>query len=299
MPTQAVEITPESVKGIYHLGIPERGQKQVEIVYGDIKGKMVIAVAPCERCPPAVYSYLKRESRILDIPVFTTNGLYLFQYDNDSFVIVQPDSALGTKAWSKIDHANIYSKNIATAKSVSRRQIESFATNLSKKVIGQDIGKMQHATGIYHLAMPVVHIGNAESQYTIELVSNGKKEVNIVPCSKCTVHRYQYLTEESDIVGIAIYRYASGDYLFDIEDGVLVHVFANAGGLGKIEWGENSQYNVFSNNPMYIRHLVASAEKQILIYKMIKGYFSAIKEALDKHSKEAEQETQEGDVPTE
>ena len=296
---QATEITPESVKGIYHLGIPERGQQQVEIAYGDMKGKTVIAVAPCERCPPAVYSYLKRESRILDIPVFTTNGLYLFQYDNDSFVIVQPDSALGSKTWSKIDHANIYSKNIATAKSVSRDQIESFVTSLSKKVMGQDIGSMQHATGVYYLAMPVVHIGNAESQYNIELITSGEKEINIVPCSKCAVHRYQYLPKESAIADIAIYRYASGDYLFDIEGGVLVHVFANAEGLGKIEWGENSQYNVFSNNQAYIRHMVASAEKQTSIYKIIKGYFSAIKEAFDKRSKEAEQETQEAEVPTE
>ena len=296
---QAAKITPESVKGIYHLGTPERGQKQVEIAYGDMKGKTVIAVAPCERCPPAMYSYLKKESRILNIPVFTTSGLYLFQYDNDSFVVVQPDSALGSKTWSKIDHANIYSKNIATAKSVSRHQIESFVISLSKKVIGQDIGKMQHATGIYYLAMPVVHIGNAESQYNIELVTSGEKEVNIVPCSKCAVHRYQYLPKESAIADIEIYRYASGDYLFDIEDGVLVHVFANAEGLGKIEWDENSQYNVFSNNRAYIRHMVESAEKQTSIYKVIKGCFSAIKEAFDNRSKEAEQETQEGDVPTE
>ena len=84
-----------------------------------------------------------------------------------------------------------------------------------------------------------------------------------------------------------------------MEDGVLVHVFANAEGLGKIEWGENSQYNVFSSNQAYIRHMVANAEKQTLIYKMIKGYFSAIKEVFDKPSKEAEQKTQEADVPTE
>jgi len=299
MALQAAEITPESVKGIYHLGIPERGQHQVEIAYGDMKGKNVIAIAPCERCPPAVYSYLKKKSRILDVPVFTTSGLYLFQYDNESFVIVQPDSILGKKPWSKIGHANIYSKNIATAKSVSRLQIESFVTNLSKKVMGENIGKMKHATGTYYLAIPVVHIGNAESQYIIELITSGEKEINIIPCSKCAVHRYQYLPKESDIAGITIYRYASGDYLFDIEDGVLVHVFANAEGLGKIEWGENSHYNVFSNNPTYIRHMVTSAEKQTFIYNMIKGYFSTIKVEFDKLAKKVTQKTQEEQESTE
>ena len=171
--SQAAGLTPEAVKGVYHLGIPERGQQQVEIAYGDMKGKTVIAVAPCKRCPPAVYSYLKKESRILGIPVFTTNGLYLFQYDDNSFVVVQPDVALGEKTWLKISHANIYSKNEAKAKPLSRKQIEQFAIKSSYKVMGKGLGKMQHKTGIYYLAMPVVHIGNARSEeHTSELQSH-------------------------------------------------------------------------------------------------------------------------------
>jgi len=294
--SQAAELTPESVKGVYHLAIPERGQQQVEIAYGEMKGNTVIAVAPCKRCPPAVYSYLKKESGILNIPVFTTNGLYLFQYNDNSFAVVQPDATLGEKAWSKISHANIYSKNEATAKSTSRTQIEQFAIKISNKVMGEDLGEMQHKTGIYYLAMPVVHIGNAESQYTIELLNEGHegaKEINITPCSKCSIHNYQHLPEESAITGVDVYRYASSDYLFNIEEGIFVHVFANANGLGKMEWGKKNHFNVFSNNHAYIRHLLTSAKKQSLIDGMLREYFSVTKAEFDKPSEEAQQEKQE------
>ncbi len=290
--SQAKELTPESVKGIYHLGVPERGQQQVEIVYGDMKGKAVIAVAPCERCPPAVYSYLKKESGILGIPAFTTNGLYLFQYNDNSFVVAQPDVTLGERAWSKFKHTNIYSKDKATANSLSRSQIAQFAINISNRVMGENLGKMEHKTGIYYLAMPVVHIGNAISQYNIELLFDDRKEINITPCAKCSIHRYQHLSEESVTTGVDVYRYASGDYLFNIQEGVLVHVFANSSGLGKIEWGKKNHFNVFSNNQTYIRHLLTSAKKQTLIDKKLKGYFSAAKAKFNQPPKEAEQAIQ-------
>lgn len=288
--SHANKLTPESVMGTYHLGIPERGQQQVDITYGDMKGKTVIAVAPCVRCPPAIYSYLKKESNILNIPVFTTNGLYLIQYNNDSFVVVQPDSILGEKAWSIISHLNIYSKNETTASTLSRTKIEQFAIKISHKVLGEDLGEMQHKTGIYNLARPIVHIGNAESQYNIEWINGDNKEINITPCSKCSIHQYQHLTKESAITGVGVYHDRSGYYLFDIEPGILVHAFSNASGLGNSEWGEKSHFNVFSNNPAYIRFLLTSVDKQALIHKQLKGYFSAVKAAFDKSDTHIQQE---------
>ena len=103
----AGELTAESVKGVYHLGIPERGQSKVNIGFGKMGNKTVIAVAACKKCPPAIYTYLKEESKTLGTPVFTTSGLYLFLYNDDSFILVQPDAVLGRKAWTKIGHSNI------------------------------------------------------------------------------------------------------------------------------------------------------------------------------------------------
>ncbi len=287
MTPEATELTPESVKGAYHLGIPERGQHLVELAYGDIKGKNVIAVAPCKRCPPTVYSYLKKESDILNTSIFTTSGMYLIQYNSNSFIVVQPDAILGKKAWEKFSHTNIYSKNEVTSKSFSRKKIEQFAMKISNRAMGQDLGKMQHKTGTYYLAIPVVHIGNAESQYSIELLNENNKEINITPCPKCFIHNYQHLQEESSIIGVDVYHDGSGDYLFDIDEGILVHVFSNASGLGKVEWGEKNRFNVFSNNQTYIRYLLTNAGRQSLIDNRLKKYFSATKAKFDNRIEDA------------
>jgi len=286
----AAPLTPESVKGIYHLGTPERGQSKVEMAYGDMRGTTVIAVAACPRCPPAVYSYLKEESSTLGVPVFTTSGLYLFQYNSDSFVIVQPDAVLGRQAWSKIGHANIYSKNASTAKSTPRAQIETFVVNLSKKIMNQETGKMAHGAGTYYLAMPVNHSGKPQTSYELSFTTEGRKQITIKPCDRCSSNQYKHLPEESAIAGVDVYRYASSDYLFDLKDGVLIHTFANASGLGKVLWGKNSHYNVYSNNQAYIRQILASKEKQGIIDSMMTEYFSTIKTEFEKRAEEARQE---------
>ena len=288
--SHATSLTPESVKGIYHLGTPERGQSKVEMAYGDMRGTTVIAVAACPRCPPAVYSYLTEESDTLGVPVFTTSGLYLFQYNTDSFVIVQPDAVLGRKIWSKIGHANIYSKNANTAKATSREQIEEFVVSLSNKIMSQETGKMAHGAGTYYLAMPVSHSGRPQTTYDISFISDEKKQIAIKPCDKCSPNQYEHLPEESAIAGVDVYRYASSNYLFDLKDGVLLSTFSNASGLGKTLWGKNSHYNVFSNNQAYIRQILASKEKQTLIDTMMSEYFSTIKIEFEKRAEEARQE---------
>ena len=50
LPTHAAELTAESVKGIYHLGTPERGKSKVNIGFGTMGNKTVIAVAACKQC---------------------------------------------------------------------------------------------------------------------------------------------------------------------------------------------------------------------------------------------------------
>ena len=105
-----------------------------------------------------------------------TAGLYVFQYDNESFVIVQPDGMLGRKVWTKIGHANIYSKNPAKAKSVSRADIEKFAIDLSNKIMNQEVGEMAHSGGEYFLAVPQKHGGKIQSSYSIEFNEKNFRE---------------------------------------------------------------------------------------------------------------------------
>lgn len=285
----AAELTAESVKGVYHLGTPERGQKKVMMGYGDMNGTTVIAVAACKKCPPAVYSYMSEESKTLGVPVFTTAGLYLIQYDDESFVIIQPDGALGRQVWSKIGHANVYSKNQNTAKTLARDSIEKFAINLSSKIMNQETGQMAHDSGTYHLAAPVAHQGRSQSTYEIEFIAAGKKQINITTCKNCPANQYKHLPNESAIAGVDIYRHATSYYLFDLKDGVLLSAFSNAAGLGKVLWKEHDNYNVYSNNKSYIRQILTSKEKQNLINEMLAGYFSGIKTEFEKRAKEEQQ----------
>ncbi|MCW9000710.1 MAG: hypothetical protein OQK04_18510, partial [Kangiellaceae bacterium] len=236
----AGELSRDKIKGSYHLGTPERGKIQVEMDFGNMGNKVVLAVG-CKGCPTATYSFLKEESSTLGVATFFNSiGLYVFQYDDESWVVVQPDGQLGRKIWSKIGHANVYSKSPAKAKSISRSQIEKFAIGLSSKIMNQEVGKMDHAGGTYHLAVPVKHLGRAQSSYQIAFKAEGKKRIDITPCEKCGTDKYEHLPQESNIAGIDIYRHATSYYLFDLKDGVLISTFANASGLGKTLWGKNS-----------------------------------------------------------
>lgn len=285
----AGELSRDKIKGSYHLGTPERGKTQVEMDFGNLGNKIVLAVG-CKGCPTATYSFLKEESSTLGVATFFNSiGLYVFQYDDESWVVVQPDGQLGRKVWSKIGHANIYSKDPLKAKSVSRTKIENFALDLSAKIMNQEVGKMSHAGGTYYLAMPVEHMGSAQQSYQITFKTDGKKQIDIKPCQKCGTDKYEYLPQESNIAGIDIYRHATSYYLFDLKDGVLISTFANASGLGKILWGKNNHYNVLSNNKAYVRQILTSKEKQNTIDKMMTEYFAAVKTELERLAEEKRQ----------
>ncbi len=280
----------DEVNGVYHLGTPERGAQKVMLQYGELNGKKVIAVAACKGCPPAVYSYQEEPSKELNTPVFMTAGLYLLPYNKDSFIIVQPDGLLGRKVWNKIGHANIYSKSPKIANSTQRPQIEQFAIALSKKIMSQEVGEIAHSSGTYYLAVPQNHLGKATSTYQIELITEPKKQINITPCERCTTNQFKHLSQESGIVGVDIYRHASSYYLFDLKDGVLIYTFANAGGLGKVEWGKSNQYNVYSNNQNYIRQILQSKQKQNIIDKLMAEYFKKIKQEFERMADEKNQQ---------
>ncbi|MEE4246856.1 MAG: hypothetical protein V2I33_15700 [Kangiellaceae bacterium] len=284
--SSAGQLSREAIKGIYFLGTAERGKTQLEMDFGQVGNKVVLA-AGCKGCATATYDFLKEESSTLGVATFfNAFGLYVFQYDDNSFIVVQPDGQLGRQVWKKIGHANIYSKDPNKAKSVSRADIEKFALDLSNKIMNQEVGAMSHQGGTYHLAVPVKHSGRAQSEYQITFNKEGKKSIIIKPCAKCSDDEYQYLPQESNIAGVDIYRHATSYYLFDLQDGVLITTFANAAGLGKREWGKSSSYNVLSNNKAYIRQILASKKKQNTIDKLMAGYFSTIKTELERRAEE-------------
>lgn len=296
----SAELNQQAVNGVYQLGVAERGQKKLMIQYGELNGNKVIAIAACQGCPPAIYSYQQEPSETLNTPIFMTAGLYLIRYDDNSFILVQPDKELGRAAWTQIGHANIYSKNAATATAITRAEIESFAIDLSEKIMNQEVGKLSHATGTYHLAATETHLGRPQRTYEITFQSEGKKSIDIKPCDSCGLERYELLPNESSIIGVDVYRHSTSDYLFDIKDGVLIYTFVNAGGLGRDDWSKHSTFNLYSNNQAYVRQLLASQEKQHNIDTAMAGYFKAIKDAFIRQAEEQQKAaTEQRDLPAE
>lgn len=286
----ARELTEESVNGSYHLGTAERGKNQVLMQIGKLANKTVIAVAGCKQCPPAVYTLQQEPSKTLGIAIFMTSGLYLIPYGEDSFILVQPDAVLGRKVWTKIAHANIYSKSKDTASNTKRADIERFAIDLSNKIMNQEVGEMVHSAGQYFLAMPQKHAGKSQSSYEINFMTSGKKSIVIKPCEGCSESEYQHLPEESGVIGVDVYRNASSYYLFDLKDGVLIYTFANASGFGKTLWTKHSQYNVYSNNQAYIRQILTSKDKQNTIDGLMNRYFKEVKDYFELKAKQERQQ---------
>ncbi len=273
----AIEVSKETVNGEYHLAVPERGNSKVLMQYGKLGNKTVIAVAACQSCPPAVYSLQQEPSQTLATPVFMTAGLYLIPYDEQSFVLVQPDGLLGQKVWTKLGHVNLYSRSQETAASFDRRQIEKFAIGLSSKIMNQAVGEMNHSSGEYFLAVPQNHGGKRQQSYQISFNQAEPKSIQLKPCDRCPTQKYKLLPEESGVIGVDVYRHASSYYLFDLKDGVLIYTFANASGFGRTEWKSHSKYNVYSNNRAYIRQILQSKEKQQLIDETMQSYFAKTK----------------------
>jgi len=273
----ALELTEASVNGEYYLGVPERGKSKVLMQYGQLGNKTVIAVAACQSCPPAVYSFQEEPSKTLGTPVFMTSGLYLIPLNENSFVLVQPDGLLGRKVWSKIGHANLYTRDQQAAANFDRASVEKFAIDLSHKIMNQEVGEMAHSGGEYFLAVPQKHGGKIQSSYSIEFNEKGKKSVLVKPCDSCSMVEYKILPEESGVIGVDVYRNASSYYLFDLKDGVLVYTFANASGFGRTEWSKHSKYNVYSNNQAYIRKILQSKQMQNTLDSMMGEYFAKAK----------------------
>lgn len=290
----------EAIDGIYQLGTPERGQQKLMIQYGELNGRKILAAAACKGCPPAVYTYQEEPSKTLGTDIFMVMGLYLIRYDEDSFVVVQPDKELGRAVWTSIAHANIYSKSPETARNTNREKITEFSLALSERIMNQEVGELSHAAGTYHLAAPMNHLGRPQRTYEITFNSEGKKSIDIKPCEKCGINRYEFLPNESSIIGVDVYRHASSYYLFDIKDGVLIYTFSNSGGLGRDDWGKHSKYNLYSNNQAYVRQLLASKEKQKNIDTAMAGYFKAIKEEFIRQAEEKEKAaTEQRNLPAE
>ncbi|NMH88528.1 hypothetical protein [Flavivirga algicola] len=126
----------QSINGTYHLLFAEQGSetKTKLFQFGENNGVKLLAIAACEKCIPAIYTYQPEASKKLGVRVFLNNlGLYVIGYDEESFIIVLVKNKLGNGVWNDFSFSNFYSKNKGLVKSMTKEKIKAYAISLSKK----------------------------------------------------------------------------------------------------------------------------------------------------------------------
>ncbi|MGB3607695.1 MAG: hypothetical protein WA775_16150 [Psychroserpens sp.] len=123
--------------GVYHLLEPERGLNNQPtstklVQYGKNNGTKLLAIAACEKCMPAVYTFQPEETEILGVTThYNSTGLFVFEYDSESFVIIMLDpSANGD--WTNFMFSNFYSKDQEKVNNMSKDKIKDFVTKISE-----------------------------------------------------------------------------------------------------------------------------------------------------------------------
>ena len=141
--TKGATTSAKSEKTFYHTLEAEKTQNgkttnKIILENGVYNGSKTIVTAACERgCTPIAYKYQDEPSTTLGIKVyFSRMGLYLMEYDNNSFISVLPtDNLLGKGVWNKFAFSNFYSSDASKVKTMSKLKIEAYAIEMSKKIL--------------------------------------------------------------------------------------------------------------------------------------------------------------------
>lgn len=122
----------EAINGKYYLLEAERGvgreqTKEKLFQFGMFGKDKVLAIAACpKKCMPAIYKYKEDESKELGFPVFYNDyGLFIFTYDEDSFVIVKMSNQKNADS-SDFSFSNFYSKNKAKVDAMTKEKVKEF-----------------------------------------------------------------------------------------------------------------------------------------------------------------------------
>ena len=121
--------------GSYHLLESERGlnnqptkTKLVQLVENN--GVQMLAIAACEKCIPAIYTYKAEDSETLDRHTyFNSMGIFVTQYDNESFVAFMPNPNSTSEA-DYLLFSNFYSKSKSKVESMTKAKIKNYVLNL-------------------------------------------------------------------------------------------------------------------------------------------------------------------------
>ena len=241
-----------------------------------------MVIAACQSgCTPAMYTYQEEPSSLLGKKVyFTTAGIYVMQYDDNSFVSVMPDKQLGKFVFGKFMFSNFYSTDAAKVKTMTKAKVEAYAIELSKKMLApSSTGPSKGGNGTYHLAVAASHANKKHDTYEISFEEGAIKKIE-------TGHEtYIHMPEFSKLIGIDMYsctRHHLQQYIFVDKPGVLVWTKYKGSGLGKQEWGKYDLFNMIAMDKQVARGLLANTDQQEELDAKLVKWSKIIKEAEDK-----------------
>lgn len=284
------QLTSQEIDGTYTTLMAERGKggqptNTILMQLAELNGQQVLVTAGCHPgCSPIIYRQLKEPSRTLNRAVFFSNaGLYLFQVDANSFVVAMPDAELGKQVWQNLKFVNVYSKQGQTLP-FDQTQATAFALQQSQAIMNTGtLTAMSHGSGQYHLAAPIKVLGKPRETAQILFSDAPDKALQIKPCDKCPVDRFNYLKDESSLTGTPIYANKQGKIILDVKDGVLIWADFK-GNFGKTEWQENYHFNVYAKDIGYIRGVRSDQSKQQAVDTLINEHANTVKAAMDERA---------------
>lgn len=124
-------LSSEKVNGAYIALEAEKGSngptKNKVIELAENNGTQILAIAACETCFPAIYTFNQNLSEQFGKPVFTNSmGIYSIVYDDKSFVVVVPS----LKLEENFSFLNFYSKDKDLLLKMTKNKIEKYAIGL-------------------------------------------------------------------------------------------------------------------------------------------------------------------------
>lgn len=123
--------TPSIVDGAYVSFKPEKspnGPSTNKVIQlANHNGTTMLAIAACEKCFPAMYTYQADLSNQFGKTVFSNSfGIYVMQYNQNSLVIVAPS----LKFDENFSFLNFYTTNKAELGKINKAKVEAFALPL-------------------------------------------------------------------------------------------------------------------------------------------------------------------------
>lgn len=283
-------------KATYHLLEAERSPKggttnTIILEKGDNNGTKILVIAACESgCTPAMYTYQDEPSKTLGIKVyFTTAGIYVMQYDDNSWVSVMPDKQLGKAPFDKLMFSNFYSTDVAKVKGMTKAKAEAYAIEMSNKILAPSTSAPSDGgNGTYSAATPVKFSGAAyeEMEVTFEEGAGKTIEINLMKNGKAeSTDTYMYMEDYSKLIGLDIYansRSHLNQYLYVDKPGVLIWTQYKNGGLGNQLWEKYDYYNLFAMDKQLTRGLLNSESQQKELDDKVANWSKTIKDSEDK-----------------